>query len=496
MNKIQMISNWVKKNGKQVTLYLGEVTKLSQIGQGGNSLVFTGEQNGKEIALKFLVESRESKLLRFKAEYFNVKNLNNNDNIVKYLNYEEVIIEEEVIPVIIMKKYKEDLKRYRKNKDVLEEKDIKKLFNFLLDVLELIHEEGIFHRDIKPENILVTEDNDFVLADFGIASFDPERFKLKAETQKGERMANFEFSAPEQSVPGVVPAATMDIYSLGQLCQWYVFGEPHKGTERKSFTEKYESLDIKIIDFIINKCLNNDPNKRFLTILEIRKEIQVLKDRFSKVDPFDEMLLLNRSIRETCPSVGRGIQGVEDEKYIKRLIENINTKRFKKELWFNTGIGNNSITSLKYLNDNRILIDESEFKVKKLWLYAGDSLYDDVLMIEVDKNIQPFVINDREFYSAVIIDEEVILEPYYYESGYIEINDEVKKLSEIDFEYRVKRNDYKFILIGTEYNCTIIEENDSILRYLQDSDINDSSDLSEFIKKIRSKKHREVYLRM
>lgn len=44
----------------------------------------------------------------------------------------------------------------------------------LLKSLEYLHSEGIVHRDIKPENILMKNhdnDEDFVIADFGLATF-------------------------------------------------------------------------------------------------------------------------------------------------------------------------------------------------------------------------------------------------------------------------------------------------------------------------------------
>ena len=73
---------------------LGEISNLRQIGEGGNGIVFSGELQGFEIAIKFLVNPTKDKLTRFKAEYLNVSILPEHKSISKPLLYEEYEIEE------------------------------------------------------------------------------------------------------------------------------------------------------------------------------------------------------------------------------------------------------------------------------------------------------------------------------------------------------------------------------------------------------------------
>ncbi len=67
-----------------------------------------------------------------------------------------------------------------------------------MKALEFAHNKKVWHRDIKPENILVDENDNVVLADFGIAHFCDELLITAVETKAAERLANFQYSAPEQ----------------------------------------------------------------------------------------------------------------------------------------------------------------------------------------------------------------------------------------------------------------------------------------------------------
>ena len=65
---------------------------------------------------------------------------------------------------------------------------------------------------------MVDRNEKFVLSDFGIAHYDRENFLIDNKTIKSERLANIEFSAPEQinnSKYNVTEAA--DIYSMAQI---------------------------------------------------------------------------------------------------------------------------------------------------------------------------------------------------------------------------------------------------------------------------------------
>jgi serine/threonine protein kinase len=94
-----------------------------------------------------------------------------------------------------------------------------RLFVKVLDGVEAAHKMGITHRDIKAKNILVKDDgSSVVVADFGIARFVVEQMQHEAALSRpGDRLANFEYAAPEQLIPGQEVNESSDIFALGLL---------------------------------------------------------------------------------------------------------------------------------------------------------------------------------------------------------------------------------------------------------------------------------------
>ena len=64
----------------------------------------------------------------------------------------------------------------------------------LLEALEVVHSKEVIHRDVKPDNLLIDENQDLILADFGIAHF----AESPSLTRKGDILSNRDYLAPEQ----------------------------------------------------------------------------------------------------------------------------------------------------------------------------------------------------------------------------------------------------------------------------------------------------------
>lgn len=494
------------KTKKSIETALGNLTftNSNALGEGGNGLVYLSEINEKEIAIKFLITDSERKCTRFKSEYFNTNYVRDElCNIVNMIYYGEFQIEDEtIIPYIIMSPYAKNLMKYRKEKDEVQEEDFKKLIEFLLTTLKSIHKKNIIHRDIKPENILVDEDEKFVLADFGIAHYKRDDFLIDNKTEKKERLANVSFSAPEQIINGYEVTQTADIYSMAQIMYWFIFKSVSRGTGKQKIAKKYNKWkDADIYDIIIDKCLRDNPNERFQSIEEIDKfyENKNKKNEIRIINPFQDMLEFHNAIVSVVPEFFNSVDNITDKGVMSELFNSIFSCKYNEALCFNTGIGNNSISSIIKLENDDFLMEGRQLNIRKVWGFLNNSLYDDILLLEID-NSSPYKIEGKEYYHVAVIKNEDGKEdivPYEkISSGYIRYNDKVHKISDLTIQERKICNDYKVIVIAPSHNCTIISENDKFLEELQYIKELEQEDIRKLKRKIYKNKTKEVLIRL
>lgn len=264
----------VKKEGLP-TRY-GLIKNIEDPGfQGGNGKVLFGKMNDKDVAIKILITEDEKKKLRFFEEFLNVlMALGKERGVVELYLFDFLKIEGKEIQYIVMKRYDKNLSRVQiKNQD-----DLIKFALELAEIIDNVHESGIIHRDIKPENIMMDGNGKIILTDFGIAYYDPNEFENTGHTVSKEFLGNRGFSAPEQLKKGVIPKATMDIYSYGQILQFIVTGSPHIGTDKINIGRFINGDKIDAIDKIIVKCLRSEPKKRYQSMKEVIKELLSLVD--------------------------------------------------------------------------------------------------------------------------------------------------------------------------------------------------------------------------
>ena len=91
-----------------------------------------------------------------------------------------------------------------------------RLFRSVCEAVQFAHSQAILHRDLKPSNILVKENGEIRLLDFGIARQLDETGEDVAQTRTGLRLATPEYAAPEQ-LQGKPAVVQDDVYSLGAI---------------------------------------------------------------------------------------------------------------------------------------------------------------------------------------------------------------------------------------------------------------------------------------
>src|SRR4029077_4161290 len=86
------------------------------------------------------------------------------------------------------------------------------------------HQNLVIHRDLKPSNILVTQEGEPKLLDFGIAKLLSSGDELFTQTIPALRVMTPEYASPEQ-VKGEKITTTSDVYSLGVLLYEILTGQ-------------------------------------------------------------------------------------------------------------------------------------------------------------------------------------------------------------------------------------------------------------------------------
>lgn len=95
----------ILNENKSIKIDIGEFHCLRCLGEGGNSFVFQFKKGKIDFAIKFLKSTEESKLKRFKDEYFCSTLIHSHENIARTYHFDKLILNDEERFIIIMKYY-------------------------------------------------------------------------------------------------------------------------------------------------------------------------------------------------------------------------------------------------------------------------------------------------------------------------------------------------------------------------------------------------------
>jgi len=263
----------------------GEYRLDEQIGEGGAGRVYGGlDDSGAQIAIKVLAQTSSDKKRRFKNEIAFLAR-NKHANIVTVTDH-GVASGSVKGPFYVMRRYSGNLR-------VLMGKvgagEVMKLFSQILDGVEAAHLQEVTHRDLKPENVLFDNGNNaLAIADFGVASFTDDQLVTLVETAPTQRLANFQYAAPEQRVAGKRVSTTADIYALGLMLNEMFTGNVPHGTDYRLIASV--ATEYGYLDGIVSQMIKQNPAERLGSILDVKRLIQrhqeeaVSLQRLSKIN--------------------------------------------------------------------------------------------------------------------------------------------------------------------------------------------------------------------
>lgn len=191
------------------------------IGVGGMAVVYKAYDNidDRIVAVKILKEeflANEEFRRRFKNESKAIAVLSH-PNIVKVFD----VSFGDRLQYIVME-YVEGitLKEYIEQQRVINSKEVVHFTTQILRALQHAHDKGIVHRDIKPQNIILLQNGNIKVTDFGIARFSRSETRTMTESAIG----SVHYVSPEQA-RGEMTDEKTDIYSVGVLMYEMLTGE-------------------------------------------------------------------------------------------------------------------------------------------------------------------------------------------------------------------------------------------------------------------------------
>ena len=165
---------------------------------------------------------------------------------------------------------------------------------------------GYVHRDIKPGNILIRDDDEFVLADFGIARAADTGTQM---TMTGTMIGTPSYMSPEQANGDEVDGRS-DLYSLAVVCYRMLARELPFDAESavtvaiKHLTEVVPTLSLPMTPFqsFIDKGLAKKPEERFQSGRELYTEFLTLHDQFPDQQELQDESQGDKTIVKVYPS--------------------------------------------------------------------------------------------------------------------------------------------------------------------------------------------------
>jgi serine/threonine protein kinase len=207
-----------------VDLGIPGLTDAVEVARGGFSTVFRARQRAMErtVAVKLIHATVVDPVAgeHFLREVRATGRLSQHPNVAPVYDVGTTSTGQ---PYLIMPFYERgSLEQRLSSRGALSEAESVRLARTLATTLEYVHQHGILHRDIKPANVLLTEFDEPLLADFGVARLVDGSVPVHTT---GANVVTWAYGPPE-AFTGGEPTAAWDIYSLGATVYAMLTGRP------------------------------------------------------------------------------------------------------------------------------------------------------------------------------------------------------------------------------------------------------------------------------
>lgn len=264
----------------------GRYEVIEKVGIGGMAIVY----KAKDIYLKRIVAVKVLKeqyledkefIKKFVIEAQSVANLNN-QNIVKIYDVGQHIEDGKTFNYIVMEYIKgKTLNELIKDKGRLNSNAVVAISKQIANALDCAHKHHIIHRDIKPHNIIIDENLNVKVTDFGIARIATS----STITYTSSVLGTVHYISPEQAKGKFIDEKS-DIYSLGVVMYEMVTGRVPFDTDNAvgiAMQHINEPLvePIRLVpnlepwlNSIIVKCMEKNPENRFESAESLIKALE------------------------------------------------------------------------------------------------------------------------------------------------------------------------------------------------------------------------------
>lgn len=196
------------------------VENLKRRGDTNSVVDVLQKKDSAEFIVRKVIYGIESPLYQaiFTREMRALYRLNKCQNIVKILGDDYLVSSKTKEKVGII--YLEYIKGVDLGKVRIENLSSKEKFSIIkqiLDAIEISHSNGIIHRDLNPNNIMITDDKQVKVIDFGICKIND-----MISTETVYAFGTNAYSAPEVHQHSENATEKSDLYSIGAII-YYLF---------------------------------------------------------------------------------------------------------------------------------------------------------------------------------------------------------------------------------------------------------------------------------